>query len=199
MIMKRVPLALLSLAVLVSACGSSLKSVDLTPVSSSETLKKVPDWFITVPQDPNHIYAAATATSQDIQLAINKAQTEGRNQVAQQVEVKFDGLQKRFQEETGLTNESEYLDQFTSAYKSIVSTVLHGSRISKQETMTEKNIFRTYVLIEMPIGEANEQLMNKIKANQNLYTRFRATQAYKELDDEIEKFEQWKRDQGNKY
>ena len=51
----------------------------------------------------------------------------------------------------------------------------------------------------MPIGEANEQLMNKIKANQNLYTRFRATQAYKELDDEIEKFEQWKRDQGNKY
>jgi transcription antitermination factor NusG len=189
----------LSLAVLVSACGSSLKSVDLTPVSSSETLKKVPDWFITVPQDPNHIYAAATATSQDIQLAINKAQTEGRNQVAQQVEVKFDGLQKRFQEETGLTNESEYLDQFTSAYKSIVSTVLHGSRISKQETITEKNIFRTYVLIEMPIGEANEQLMNKIKANQNLYTRFRATQAYKELDDEIEKFEQWKRDQGNKY
>ena len=65
--------------------------------------------------------------------------------------------------------------------------------------MTEKNIFRTYVLIEMPIGEANEQLMNKIKANQNLYTRFRASQAYKELDDEIEKFEQWKRDQGNKY
>ena len=61
--MKRVLLALLSLVVLVSACGSSLKSVDLTPVSSSETLKKVPDWFITVPQDPNHIYAAATATS----------------------------------------------------------------------------------------------------------------------------------------
>lgn len=197
--MKRISLALLSLTMLISACGSSRQSVDLTPVSSSETLKKVPGWYTTVPQDPNHIYAAATATSQDMQLAINKAQTEGRNQIAQQMEVKFNGLQKRFQEETGLANESEYLDQFTSAYKSIVSTVLHGSRISKQETMTEKNIFRSYVLIEMPIGEANEQLMSKIKANQNLYTRFRATEAYKELDNEIEKFEAWKRDQGNPY
>ena len=51
--------------------------------------------------------------------------------------------------------------------------------------------------MEMPIGQANKELMSKIKANQNLYTRFRATQAYKELDEEIEKFEAWKREQGN--
>jgi hypothetical protein len=179
------------------ACGGSgRKPVDLTPVPSSEVLKAVPKWFASVPQDDNHLYAAATATSSDLQLAVNKAQTEGRNQLAQQMEVKFNGLQKRFQEETGLADGSEYLDQFTSAYKSIVSTVLYGSRISKQETQQEGKIFRTFVLMEMPIGEANQQLMAKLKANEALYTRFRATEAFKDLDEEIEKFEQWKREQG---
>lgn len=196
--MNSASLALLGLAVLTAACGGpARRSTDLTPAPSSEVLKDVPKWFTNVPKDDNALFAAATATSSDLQLAINKAQTEGRNQLAQQVEVKFNGLQKRFQEETGLANDSEYLDQFTSAYKSIVSTELYGSRISKQETQQEGKIFRTYVLMEMPIGEANQQLMAKLKANQNLYTRFRASEAYKDLDQEIEKYEQWKKEQGN--
>ena len=195
--MRRSALALLGLAILVSSCGSSMKNTDLTPVANSQILKKAPKWFVEIPQDPNYLFAAATATSTDMQLAINKAQTEGRNQLAQQLEVKFNGLQKRFQEETGAGNDSEYLDQFTLAYKSVVSTELHGSRISRQDLQQEGEIWRPYVLMEMPIGQANEQLMGKIKANQNLYTRFRATQTYQELDEEIEKFEQWKKEQGN--
>lgn len=195
--MKRITLALLVLTVAIAACGApARKAVDLTPKPSADVLKNVPNWFTNVPKDDNRFYAAATATSSDLQLAINKAQTEGRNQLAQQMEVKFNGLQKRFQEETGLANSSEYLDQFTSAYKSIVSTELYGSRISKQETQTEGKIFRTYVLMEMPIGEANAQLMSKIKANENLHTRFRASEAYKDLDQEIEKYDQWKKTQG---
>ena len=195
--MKVATIALLSMVVLVSACGSSRTNTDLTPSPTAETLKQAPKWFIDVPQDPNMLFAAATATSTDMQLAVNKAQTEGRNQLAQQMEVKFNGLQKRFQEETGVGDDSEYLDQFTLAYKSIVSTVLYGSRISKQEFKREREVYRSYVLMEMPIGQANKELMSKIKANQNLYTRFRATQAYKELDEEIERFEAWKKEQGH--
>lgn len=195
--MNRVTLALLGLTVAITGCGApARKAVDLTPAPSSDVLKNVPKWFTNVPKEDNRFFAAATATSSDLQLAINKAQTEGRNQLAQQMEVKFNGLQKRFQEETGLANSSEYLDQFTSAYKFIVSTELFGSRISKQETQTEGKIFRTYVLMEMPIGDANAQLMSKIKANENLYTRFRASEGYKDLDQEIEKYDQWKKTQG---
>ncbi|MBM3264292.1 MAG: LPP20 family lipoprotein [candidate division Zixibacteria bacterium] len=196
--MKYASTALIGVAVFIVACGGpGRRSIDLTPKPSSEVLKNVPKWFSSVPKDDNILFAAATSTSSDLQLAINKAQTEGRNQLAQQVEIKFNGLQKRFQEETGLANDSEYLDQFTSAYKSIVSTELYGSRISKQETQQEGRIFRTYVFMEMPIGEASQQLIAKLKANQNLYTRFRASEAYKELDQEIEKYEQWKKGQGN--
>lgn len=194
--MKLAVLALLSMAVLVSACGSSRTSTDLTPSPTAQTLKNAPKWFIQVPEDPNMLFAAATATSSDMQLAVNKAQTEGRNQLAQQLEIKFNGLQKRFQEETGAGDGSEYLDQFTLAYKSVVSTVLYGSRIGKQEFQREGEIYRSYVLMEMPIGQANQELIAKLKANQNLYTRFRATEAYKELDEEIERFEKWKKEQG---
>ncbi len=195
--MKRLAVAATALMFLVTACGGGSRIADLTPVPNSEILKRAPGWFTDVPQDPNYLFAAATATSTDMQLAINKAQTEGRNQLSQQMEIKFNGMQKRFQEEVGVGDGSEYLDQFTLAYRSVVSTVLHGSRISKQDLQQERQIWRSYVLMEMPIGEANQQLMAKIKANQNLYTRFRATEAFEELDDEIERFEQWKRDQEN--
>ena len=195
--MNRSVVAAVLFVLAITGCGGGSKIVDLTPVPNSEILKRAPNWFTDVPQDPNYLFAAATATSSDMQLAINKAQTEGRNQLAQQMEVKFNGLQKRFQEEVGVGDGSEYLDQFTLAYKSVVSTVLHGSRISKQDLQQERQIWRSYVLMEMPIGEANQQLMAKIKANQNLYTRFRATEAFDELDDEIDRFEQWKKNQGN--
>jgi hypothetical protein len=34
--------------------------------------------------------------------------------------------------------------------------------------------------------------VNRIKAQQNLYTRFRASQAYQELEADTEEYETWK-------
>ena len=44
---------------------------------------------------------------------------------------------------------------------------------------------RVYVLMTLPIGSANQALMSKLKANEHLYTRFRASQAFEELDADI--------------
>jgi hypothetical protein len=34
-----------------------------------------------------------------------------------------------------------------------------------------------------------------MKAQENLYTRFRATEAFEELDEEIRRYEEWKQQQ----
>ena len=47
----------------------------------------------------------------------------------------------------------------------------------------------------MPIGDANAAIVNRIKAQQNLYTRFRASQAFTELEADVENYEKWKQDQ----
>ncbi|MEX2088722.1 MAG: hypothetical protein WEB62_03085, partial [Bacteroidota bacterium] len=112
-----------------------------------------------------------------------------------QVEVKINGLQKRFTEETGTADNSQLLDMFTQAGKTIVSTALTGSRVAKQTTLKDGNNWRAYVLVEYPIGAANQALMQQLKNNEQMYTRFRASQVYKELDDEVQKYEEWKKDQ----
>jgi hypothetical protein len=49
-------------------------------------------------------------------------------------------------------------------------------------------------MMELPIGAANETLLAEIKKNKDLYTRFQAAQAYKDLDTEVQKYEESKKE-----
>ncbi|HQT92587.1 MAG TPA: hypothetical protein PL001_11240, partial [Candidatus Kryptobacter bacterium] len=51
------------------------------------------------------------------------------------------------------------------------------------------------VLVEYPIGAANEALMQQIKNNNQMYTRYRASQTFKELQDEVDKYDKYKQQQ----
>jgi hypothetical protein len=174
--------------VMIIGCGGT------KPMQATDT-GDIPDWFVNVPNDPNFLYAAKTATSQDLQLAFDKATTDARTEIGRQVELKVEGLQKRFQEETGNNADAQLLDQFTQANKTVVSTSLSGSRISKQKQVKDGSLWRAYVLVEYPVGAANEAFLKQVKKNDQLYTRFRATQTFKELDDEVKKLDDAKKQQ----
>ncbi len=180
-------IALVSMALL--SCAGGKKG--LQDVQEGE----VPDWFVNTPQDPNFLFAATTATSQDLQLAIDKATTSARAEIGRQTDVKIQALQKRFDEEVGLGQDAQLLQQFTSATKTVVSTSLSGSRVSKQKQVKDGNLWRAYVLVEYPIGAANEALMKQIQNNNQMYTRFRASETFKELDNEVQKYEDFKKQQ----
>ncbi len=169
-------------------CGGS-KSMQSTDAGN------VPDWYLNVPKDPNFFFAPNTQVSQDLQLAVDKATQGARVEIGRQVETKISGLQKRFTEETGTTGNAQLLDMFTQASKTVVSTSLTGSRVSKQQQFKDGDGWRVYVLVEYPIGAANAALMQQIKSNEQMYTRFRASQAFKELDDEVKKYDDFKKSQ----
>jgi hypothetical protein len=180
-----------ALALMVAGCAGSKK------VDSPKNVKpvKAPEWFMHPPENDNQLLGVATATSQDLQTAIDKAKQDGRVEIARQMDVRMAGLAKRFVEETGLDNDAELLGMFTQVSKSVVSDSLAGSRVSRQQLGREGRIYRAYVLMEMPIGEANRKFVEKIRAQERLYTRFRASEAFEELDAEVEKYEEWKREQ----
>ncbi len=179
----------LIVVVFLIGCGGGTQTL---PSAAEGT---VPTWFTSVPQDPNFIFAANTATSQDLQLSIDKATTGARAEIGRQVEVRINALQKRFDEEVGVGEDTQLLQSFTQASKTVVSTSLSGSRIKYQEQYKDGNLWRSYVLVEYPIGAANEALMAQIKKNEQMYTRFRASETFKELDDEVKKYEEWKKQQ----
>ena len=175
-----------------------LVSLFLAGCSSSRGLQSadegdVPDWYMNVPQDPNYLFAANSQTSQDMQMATDKSVSAGRAEIGRQLDVRMQGLQKRFAEETGIGSDAQLLQMFTQAEKTVVSTTLNGSRIKDQKMIKDGNLWRSYVLIEYPMGAANEALMNQIRNNNQMYTRFRASQTFKELDDEVKKYEDSKK------
>ena len=155
-----------------------------------------PEWFTMLPEDPNYLFSAATATSRDLQLAVNKAKTEARRDLASQMELRIQGMTKKFDEEVGLAEDAELLASFTQVTKEIISQTLNGTRAREQDTQKEGTGWRACVLMELPIGTANAALVDKIKANKAMYTRFRASQAFDELENEVEKYEEYKEKQG---
>ncbi len=188
--MKHFLFALLALFVF-SGCGGGSKQ----SMQSADT-GNVPDWFVNPPSDPNYLYAANTQTSQDLQLAIDKATTGARSEIGRQIEAKLKSLQKKFTEETGSGEDAQLLQMFSQAEKTIVSTTLSGSKIKKQKQIRDGKMWRSYVLVEYPIGAANEAFLKQLKKNQQMYTRFRAAKAFEELEGEVEKYEQFKKEQG---
>ena len=179
---------LFTISFLLIGCGGS-KEV----TSKNVDLDEAPEWYDQAPSDPNYLFAVSSATSKDMQMAVDKASTSARAEIGIQVEAKIQGLQKKFDEETGLGEDAQYLSMFTEATKIIVSTTISGSKIDKRKTLKEGNIFRAYVLVSYPIGAANQALVDQIKKNEQMYTRYRATKTFEELDKETEKFEQFKK------
>jgi hypothetical protein len=159
-------------------------------MASQSTLRGMPKWYRKPPSaDAERMYQAATATSQDLQIAINRAEAEGRNGLASQLEVKYASLTKRFFEETGQPVGAQLLDEYQQTYKAVVSQELVGSRAREQQFQVDGTVYRAWVLMELPVGEANRKLVEQIKARDQLYTRVRGTEAFKELNAEVQQRE----------
>lgn len=175
--------------VLAAGCGGGPATMQ-----SADT-GDMPAWYTNVPTDSNYVYAVNTATSQDMQLAYDKAMTGARAELGRQVELKVSGLQKRFEEETGVAQDAQLMQQFTQATKTVVSTTMSGTRVKDKKHVKDGDMYRAYVLMEYPLGAANAALLQAIKANEQMYTRFRASQTYKDLDSEAKKFEDQKKEE----
>lgn len=189
-------IAVLLVIILIAGCGSTKPPATTTTPASKDIISAIPDWATNVPQDPNFIFANGTATSRDMQLAKDKASSSARMTIAKSVEVRMNGLSKRFQEEVGTAEDSQYLDMFTQASKEVVDLTLTGVVTEKTKIMNEGGIFRVYVLLKLPIGASSQALLNKLKQQEQMYTRFRSTEVFKELEEETNKFDEFKKTQG---
>ncbi|MBI2406691.1 MAG: hypothetical protein HYV19_00120 [Gemmatimonadetes bacterium] len=181
-------LAAAAIALAASACRTTH-----TPdhgAASAAPLKSMPGWYKTPPKsDAEWVFAPATAASRDLQMAMDRAEMEGRLGLATQLEVKYAALTRRFSEETGLAQDAEVLRTYEQSYKAVVSQVLVGSRARERQVGREDGVYRAWVLMVLPLGEANRQLLERLAQQQAAYTRLRATDAYKELTREVEKYE----------
>ena len=138
------------------------------------------------PGDINMLSAEATQTSRDYQMAIDKAKHEARLEMTQQLNTYIQALIKKFDEEVGLTEDSELLGLYSKTAKIVVDQSLVGSHIKKKDVKQDGNIYRATVVMEAPLGQARKRLLEQIKASDALYGRFQNSESFKELKEEIE-------------
>jgi len=155
----------------------------------------IPGWYTSPPSGDDAVYGVGTAESQGLQMATTRAQEAARVQISRNAESKVSALFKQFQEQVGGIEDGEFLQMATDVSKSVTSMVTTATSVVEQKVENLEGGYRAYALMKMPIGEANAAIVNRIKARQNLYTRFRASQAFNELEADAEKYEKWKQSQ----
>ena len=85
-------LTVITITLILVSCGGS-KSLSDTATGD------IPEWYLNTPTAENYIYEAASATSRDMDLALNKAETEARAKVGRTMQAKINSMQKKFEEE----------------------------------------------------------------------------------------------------
>lgn len=159
--------------------GSKEPVVDPNDVSAS-----YPDWVNNPPRDPDFHFAAGNATSRDPQLAADKAELDGHTKLATLIGAEFQSMITRFMEEVGTGADAQLLDKTTRAAKRSANEVVIGAQIRHQKTIREEGVYRAFVLVEFPVAKANKAILGEITKDEELYTRFRESQAFKAMQEE---------------
>ena len=184
---------LLTISLFIIGCGSR-SGPDLSPEASSKTVKNLPNWYKITPVKEGFKYQASEATSQSMQLAVDKARVAAVSNLSQMIKSEWNGYTKRVQEETGMGSDSKLLDQFSSTQENVISNQLEGVIVKKKDIQVENSdgtrIYRIFVLVEFDENAANEKLLAKIKADQQLYDAIKASELVNEMEQKVEAYRQ---------
>jgi hypothetical protein len=185
--MKRITLAMLSLAVCIgfSGCKSPPK------MESDDSMFDYMQEEVARIAEKGGMAAVGIGESRTTQLAVTRAKVEARKNLAQLVQVKIENLEKAFVEEIGEVSGSEINQLFSSATKQITSQTLQGTVPMLQKYETDDGVTTAYILMVLNPDIIHETLRNN--SAKHLYERFRASKAFEELDKEIKEFEEAER------
>ena len=192
--MRQVSLQIVLLVLfLFIGCGSK-SGPDLSPEASSKTVKNVPDWYLDTPKIEGYLYAAANATSQSMQLAVDKARMQAVSELSQMMKSEWSGYTKRVQEEIGTGLDSKLLDTFSQTQENTISNQLENIIVKEKDIQVMNSsgvrIYNVYVLVEFNTNVAQEKLLAQIKADQQLYDAIKASELVDEMEQKVEAYRQ---------
>ena len=150
-----------------------------------EAISNVPEWFLNPPVNAHmsgklkivdkSLFVPGTATSGNLQTAIDKGVMSAKRQLADQLSARIKSVMRRIQAESGVDSLSEN-----------TTNVIEGIRISqyrvvKKKVVSEGDRFRSYVLIEYPMGEYNRALFASFRDRNSYGNRVENSPTFKAL------------------
>lgn len=187
--MKKI-LAILPLIAVLVACSSTSNSFDKQANESRErqekyvtkSLDNVPDWMTNPPENTaSVVYATGSAVSGDMAMADEKAKALAAGKICTSAGGTVDKTSKVYMADVnGQTQERSEL-AIRSKCRQIDVT---GVQTVKIKRIAEGTRYRTYVLVALPLGEANILKQEKIQQQERVNTKAAAEEAFREIDED---------------
>ena len=203
--MIKIIIILISLSILVN-CESGKEPINTTLPESYKadeekivaqkkkemeaSVEEIPEWFLDQDETGDFLTAKATATSSDLQMSIDKAMIAVKRELAGKVEETINSKTKQFLKDAGINeNSTNYDETLITSISRIDNVELSGYKVSNRKIVNLGTKYRAYIKVIYPIGSANKILVDKINKEEELKLRLESSEAFKELEDEIENAE----------
>ena len=194
--MKYYGVSAIALLVGLSACAknpSPLAVID-TPMIKYKTEKveaaasNVPKWYKKLPNEDNIIYTVGSASSPNLQLAVDMATLNAKYTLADRINGKLDGMMKTFMTRLGTDDDvsATTMSEVEKVTKNVIASVdVAGYNPKEIEVHPTGTQFRAFVLLEYSEEEARKIIMNRMMKDRMVYGKIRSTNAWKELENEV--------------
>jgi len=107
---------------------------------------QAPDWYMNPPKGEGFLYATGTATSTDLQFAVDKAVLNAKYQLADQIAGKVSGKQKDFVTESTGGGAAGTAERATS--NMVADIALPAYQVVQRKVVPVDTQFRSYVLLQ---------------------------------------------------
>ena len=154
----------------------------------SETVSNIPKWCLNPPISDFTLTACGAGESASMNMARNRAILDAKRQLADSIDSEISSRMEDFLKSTGMdANEQVKQASEIVTKNTTIQAKLIGYKQTKTDAISMNGKYQFYVLIEYPIGKANQALLNQIKKDEVLSTQKDADKAMAELEAEIEK------------
>ena len=193
----KLKLSFVVLALASTACGAGHVQQSGAPEPRRRGIADLPDWITNPPKEgPVFFYSSGEGESRDITTAVSVAEADARNAAATSMQTDLKALDDKFQGAVRGDPEGEAaLITFRETIRNLTAQTLVFSRITQRKVTTSANgvSYHAFVLMESDKGTARQALMDRIKADANLFTRFRASPAFTDLEADIKRIDEVRR------
>ena len=181
-------------ALTLGACTANQpKSVVDTPEIRYQTGKVeravslVPSWYKKMPEKKGSIFTVGSATAPDLQLAVDIATLNGKVVLADRINGKLKAMTKSWMAKFGQSDvDTRVMSEIEKVAKNVIANVdVAGYSPVKTDVSAAGTQFRAFVLLEYSDKEASKIIFNRLRKDRLVYSRLRSTEAWKELDREV--------------